>query len=181
MKPILLAAALVVGVVIAVNSVAQSGLRAGAKAPEFSAKGTDGKTHSLASLNKHGDVHLYFIKIGCPVNHRAAPYVNSIAKSYGPKGNIVGVINGSESEARAWAKEYGAKFTILADPGKKIIRAYGAQHSPWVVSIDKSGKVSHVYNSVSSTTLPNLNAKVAAATGQKLAKLSFEGAPSGGG
>lgn len=160
---------------------AQRGLETGAKAPNFSAKGTDGKTHSLQSLTKNGAVHLYFIKIGCPVNHLAAPHFNKIAAAYGAGGNLVGVINGSTEEAKAWAKEYRAKFTILADPDLKIISAFGAQHSPWATAVTKAGKVSKVWNSGSPTTLVALNKMAAATAGKKVASLSFDGAPSGGG
>ena len=169
------------GVFLGTCAFAQRDLPVGAKAPNFSAKGTDGKTHSLASLTKKGATYLYFIKIGCPVNHRAAPHFNKIASSYGAQANMVGVINGSLEDAKAWAKEYGAKFTILADPDLKIIRAYGAQHSPWAAAVAKNGTVQKVWNSGSPTTLTALNKLAATTAGKKMASLSFDGAPSGGG
>lgn len=157
-----------------------SQMKAGTKAPDFKATGTDGKTHTLASLSKSGDVHLYFIKIGCPVNHRAAPHFKKVAESYGPKGNLVGIINGSPAEAKQWAKEYGAKFLILADPDMKIIRSYGAQHSPWAAAVSK-GKVSKVWDEGSAKTLSALNKLAAKNAGVKEVAMTFDGAPAGGG
>jgi peroxiredoxin len=92
----------------------------------------------------------------------------------------VGIINGSPQEAKAWAKEYGAKFLILADPNMKIIRSYGAQHSPWALTVSK-GKVSKVWNDGSATTLSALNKSAAKTAGAKLVAMTFDGAPSGGG
>lgn len=152
----------------------------GAKAPDFKAVGTDGKSHTLASLSKVGDVHLYFIKIGCPVNHRAAPHFKKVAETYGPKGNLVGVINGSAAQAKSWAKEYGAKFLILADPDLKIIRSYGALHSPWALSVAK-GKVAKVWDEGSATALTAINKRVAQTAGVKVVAMNFDGAPAGGG
>lgn len=182
MQVIRTAALAVVGLsLVGSLACAQRELKSGTKAPDFSAKGTDGKTHTLKSLTKSGSVSLYFIKIGCPVNHRAAPFFNRIAGAYGPQANLVGVINGSLSEAKAWAKEYGAKFPILADPDLKIIQAYGAQYSPWATAISKSGKVTKVWDSGSSETLTALNKIAAETAGKKVANLSFAGAPTGGG
>ncbi len=182
MKLIRTAALVAVGAsLFGAYAFAQVELEVGAKAPNFSAMGTDGQTHSLASLTKTGGVYLYFIQIGCPVNHRAAPHFNKISATYGTKANMVGIINGSAADAKAWAKEYGAKFTILADKDMKIIKAYGAQHSPWATAVSKDGKVSKVWNSGSPSTLTALNKMAAQTAGKKMATLSFDGAPSGGG
>ncbi len=181
----MLSKALVGVAVVALASVlpafGREELKSGAVAPAFSAAGSDGKTHTLASLTKDGPVHLYFIKIGCPVNHRAAPFVNKLDKAYGNKSRVVGVINGSAADAKAWAKEYGTKFPILADPDLKIIHAYHADHSPWVVSVGKDKKVTKAISESSSVNLKGLNERVAKGLNAKLVAISFDGAPSGGG
>lgn len=176
----LVAAAAVAGLLVGALAFAGQGPKVGANAPAFSAKGTDGKTYDLAALTKKGDLHLYFIKIGCPVNHRAAPHFKKLAETYGDKANIVGVINGTPEEAKAWAKEYGAKFLILSDADLKIIRAYGAQYSPWAVVVSK-GKIAAQYAEGASKALPALNKRAAATAKTKLVALNFDGAPSGGG
>jgi peroxiredoxin len=156
-------------------------VQVGSKAPAFSAKATTGATVSLKSRIEKGPVTLYFIKIGCPVNHRAAPFFKKIDQAYKGKGNIVGVIDGDLEAAKQWQKSYGTSFPIVADPDKKIIGAYGAEHSPWAVGVDKSGKVTKVLEGGSPSELKIVNDLAAKAAGAKIAKLSFDGAPSGGG
>ncbi len=123
---------------------------------------------------------LYFIKIGCPVNHRAAPFYEKIVDAYGEKANFVGVINGDEAEAKKWLKEYKSDMVILPDPDKKLIKGYGVDFSPWAVSVE-SGKITNIWAGGSPKNLSEVNAMVAKGAGASAAKLSFEGAPAGGG
>lgn len=183
MKQLTLGVLGLVGIVtVASFAFAQSGgAKAGAKAFNFEATATDGKNHSLKSLTKDGDLVLYFIKIGCPANHRAAPFFKKIDDAYKGKANIVGVINGSVSDAKAWSKEYGTKFPILSDANMKIIRGYGAVYSPWAVVVGKDGMVKKVLQGGSAKELPEVNAAAARNAGVKVATISFDGAPSGGG
>jgi peroxiredoxin len=153
----------------------------GSAAPAFSAKGTDGKTHTLASLSKRGPVVLYFIKDGCPVNHRAAPFLTKLTNAYGANANVVGVFNGDTGGAKNWAKQYGAKYLILADKDYKIIRSYKAVYSPWLIHVGKDGKIAKVYEGASPANLAKVNEVVASAAGAKLASIDFSGAPNGGG
>jgi peroxiredoxin Q/BCP len=171
-----------VAAVFAIQATAlQNVVKKGTKAPVFSAEGTDGKTHTLSSLTKDGPVHLYFIKEGCPVNHRAAPHVTKIDSTYSGKAKIIGVYNGSLAGAKRWASRYGAKYPILADPDLKIIRSFGAPYSPFLISVDKSGKVENVLEGLSPRELTRLNAGAAEVAGMKVTAMTFEGAPSGGG
>ena len=183
MKQLLLGGLGIVGLVsFAMLAFAQSGgAKAGALAPDFKATSQDGKSHNLASLTKDGDLVLYFIKEGCPVNHRAAPFFKKIDDAYKGKANIVGVINGSVSDAKAWAKDYGTNFPILSDATMKIIRSYGVVSSPWAIVIGKDGKVKKVLPGGASGNLSEINAIAAKNAGAKVASLSFDGSPSGGG
>lgn len=156
-------------------------LKVGSTAPALSATGTDGKTHTLKSLTKEGPIFLYFIKEGCPVNHRAAPFVTKLYGEYDEKARVVGVYNGSEEAAKSWAKRYGAKYLILADPKLTIIRGYGVPYSPFMIVVGKDGKVTKVLEGLSQKELQTANTLMAAACNAKLSAISFEGAPSGGG
>lgn len=157
----------------------QDGLKDGSKAPEFSAKGTDGKSHTLASLSKSGPVVLYFVKIGCPVNQRAIPHFNTLSKTY-KNATMVGVINGSMDEAKKWKSQNDAPFTLLADEDLKIIRGYKAIYSPWAVLV-KDGKVYKSLPGGSKTELTEVSKFMADAAKTKVASLPFDGAPRGGG
>lgn len=158
----------------------QTDLKVGDKAPEFSTLGSDGKTHTLSALSKGGPVLLYFIKIGCPVNHRAIPYFEKLRKAYQGKATIVGVIDGSAADAKEWLKTYKSDMRLLLDPDLKIVRSYDAQYSPWAVAVDK-GKVSNIFEGGSPKLLQQMNTFMATAAKMPREKLDFAGAPSGGG
>lgn len=156
-------------------------LKAGDKAPAFSSSGTDGKTHTLASLTKEGPVFLYFIKEGCPVNHQAAPFITKMNAQYGGKANIVGVYNGSVEEAKSWQKRYGAKYLLISDPDLRVIRGYGVPYSPFLISVNKDGKVGKIFEGLSAKELSTVNGMVAKSLEKDVVAMSFQGAPSGGG
>lgn len=159
----------------------QVNLKNGDKAPNFQGLDSAGKSHSLKSLTQKGAVHLYFIGDGCPVNHRAVPFFKKVDEAYKGKSNIVGVINGDAAAAKAWAKRYGTKFPILVDPDLKIIRAYGAERSPWAISVGKDGKVMSNHRDGSAKEMKSLNESIAKGLKVKAANISFDGAPVGGG
>lgn len=155
-------------------------IKVGDKAPDFSAKGTDGKTHSLKSLMEKGPVVLYFIKIGCPVNHRAAPHFEKIADAYKGKATMIGVINGNDAEAKKWLADYKSDLTLVTDGDLKIIRSYGAEYSPWAVAVE-NGKIAAILEGGSPKELAEVNVRMAKAAKIEPAKLSYPGAPAGGG
>ena len=160
---------------------AQGGVASGSKAPAFSAQGTDGKTYSLQSLSASGAAILYFIKEGCPVNHQAAPFLAKLSNAYENKASLFGVYNGTLANAKDWAKRYGAKFTILADPDLKIIRGYGVPYSPFLVEVGPGGKVGKLVGDGNPKNLAVANRILASGLGKQLVELSFSGAPEGGG
>jgi peroxiredoxin len=152
----------------------------GKAAPAFSAKGSDGKTHSLDSLTSGGQtVVLYYISETCPVNAEALPHVKKIAAAHAknPKAKIIGVFNGTEAEFNAWNKKEKVPFTTLFDPDLKIIRAHKAAFSPWMNVIGSDKKVARTWPGYSRTTLQNLNSLLASKAGTAVPKLDYPGAP----
>lgn len=178
MKPKRLAGVAFVGMVGASWIAAGAGPSApliGTKAPNFSAKGSDGKTHTLASVTKSGPVVLYFIQSTCPVNAEAMKYFNRVGAAY--KGaRLVGVIDENAAGYKEWAKEFKPTFPVLFDPNKTIIRAYQAQASPWAIHV-KNGEIAKVWDGYSAKYLTELNASVASAAKSAPKKLDFKGAP----
>lgn len=159
----------------------QDGLKNGAAAPDFSAAGTDGKTHTLKSLTAKGPVVLYFIKIGCPVNQRAIPHFNNLAKTYKDKATLIGVINGDMKAAKKWAEQNKSPINLVVDPDQKIIRSYQAVYSPWAVLVGKDGKVTKTLEGGSKAELTVANKFMADAAKVAVADLNFDSAPRGGG
>lgn len=165
--------------VVSAQQKAATPIKVGGVAPAISAPDASKKTRTLKSFLEKGPVTLYFINIGCPVNHRAVPFMKKVDEAYKNKSNIVGVINGDSAAAQKWAKEYGTKFPILADPDLKIIKAYGAKASPSTVVVGKNGKVVHIHEDGSPSVMKVINQISAKAAATKVAKVDFTGAPVG--
>jgi len=102
-------------------------LTAGDKAPDFTLPDQDGQPVSLHALLKNGPVVLYFYPAdftpGCT---REACSIRDMHDEIAAAGmRVVGVSpQDAESHARFRAK-HGLPFTLLADPDKKAVKAYG--------------------------------------------------------
>lgn len=171
------AASVGAGAILSYHQASAQSWKAGAQAPDFTAKGSDGKTHSLKSLTAKGPFVLYFIGRTCPVNAKAVPYYNKVAQAYGDKVPIVGVINGDEAQYKEWQREFKSPFTVLYDPQMKIIKAYRAERSPWLIMVGKNGKIAKEWIGYSVGELDELSASIAGANKAKVQKLDFSGAP----
>ena len=155
---------------------AQSEKMVGKPAPEFSAKAADGSSHTLSSLTAKGPLFLYFIKDGCPINHKMVKYYNQLGAAYKGKATMVGDIDGDAGIAKAWLAQYKSPFPVLLDADQKIIQSYGALFSPWAVMVDK-GKVAKVWAGGGSPAFKEINGLMAKAAGVAPAKLDLAGAP----
>jgi peroxiredoxin len=148
------------------------------KAPAFTAKGSDGGTHSLKSLTNGKTLVLYFISSTCPVNEEAMAYFKQIGTAYTGKLNFVGVIDEEEPGYKEWKKKFGNKFSVLYDDELKIIRSYQAMASPWVVVVNPAGEIVRVDQGYSAASLGELNAFMAKTAGVPAAKIDLTDAPS---
>jgi peroxiredoxin len=122
--------------------------KVGAKAPEFSAKDTDGKQHTLADYTKQGKiVVLEWFNADCPYcqNHAKEGTMTSLVKDYGTK-NVVflGVDStaahqGKESDIKAKIAEWKLNYPIITDFDGKVGKTYGAATTPHMFIIAKDG------------------------------------------
>ena len=136
-------------------------LQVGDAAPEFSLKGTDGKTHRLSDYRGKAVVVAWFPKAftsGCTIECKslaqngdrirtfdAAYFMASVDPLEGPHGN------------QAFAESEDADFPMLSDPTREVATAYGvlgprgfAQR--WTFYIDRNGKIAHVEKAVKPAT-----------------------------
>ena len=61
-------------------------IEVGARAPEFSLKGTDGRTYALADALARGPLLLAFFKTTCGTCDLAFPYINRFPEAYATDG-----------------------------------------------------------------------------------------------
>lgn len=158
--------------------IGAQGLKAGTKAPNFKATGSDGKSYTLASFTgKKLPTVFYFIGATCPVNAQAVKYYNRVAEAYKGKINFVGVINANKEEYKTWQQRFKAPYLCLLDPDLKIIGAYKAERSPWTMLVDTKGNVVKEWMGYSVDEINALSASIAGATKMTAKKIDVSGAP----
>lgn len=132
------------------NSVAQ----VGQPAPAFSAKDTNGKTVSLADL-KGKTVVLEWSNHDCPFvkKHYTGNNMQALQKKWTAQ-NVVwltivsspvgeqGYVDAAQAN-KLTADRGAAPSSVLLDPKSQIARAYGAQVTPHMYVIDKTGKLAY--------------------------------------
>jgi peroxiredoxin len=120
-------------------------VNAGQTAPEFSLKGTDGKSYSLEELRRNGPVVTAFFKISCPVCQFTFPFLERLRQLYG--GDNVTFLGVSQDDAKAtasFARDYRVTFPLALDEKEKgypASNAYGLTTVPTVFLIDADGTV----------------------------------------
>lgn len=120
---------------------------------------------------------VYFIELECPCSLEATKFFNRFSASMGGTVSVVGVVNGSASEAKQWKKEAGAQFTIISDPKLDLIREFGAKRSVMTAFVTKGGRVEKLYPGYNRSLLADLNARVSKFDPSKPSAISFADAP----
>ena len=116
-------------------------LEIGAKAPEFSLKGVDGKMCGLADFADRRAVVVVVTCNHCPTAIECEDRLIAIQKDYAPKRAQVIAINGNETDGHPTdslehmvtrAKEKGFNFPYLRDETQEVVGALGAVRTPEV-------------------------------------------------
>ena len=166
MKPLLNIAALSLVATTMLASPAFAALKEGTQAPNFSAPAyLAGQpfTFKLADALKKGPVVVYFFPAahtsGC--NIEAHLFSQAMDKFNALHATVIGVTAGHTAELADFSKETehcGGKFPVAADEGAKIAKEYDARlllkpdwsdRTSYVIA--PSGKITHVYSSLSPT------------------------------
>jgi peroxiredoxin Q/BCP len=103
-------------------------LKVGALAPEFSAQDQHGKPLTLSSLLERGRLILYFYpKDFTPVCTAQACTFRDASEGLAELGaNVVGVSGDKDDSHQRFSAEHSVPFSLIADPERRIIKAYGA-------------------------------------------------------
>jgi peroxiredoxin len=108
-------------------------------APDFSLKGTDGKTYSLAGFKDAKALVVVFSCNHCPYVKAYEGRMIALQKDYAAKGVRFVAINSNDDTGYPddsfenmvkRAKERGFNFPYLRDDTQQVARAYGATHTP---------------------------------------------------
>ena len=119
----------------------------GQAAPDFKAKDTSGKEHSLSAY-KGKYVVLEWVNPDCPFvkKHYDSANMQATQKAAEAKGAVWLSVStgpgGDASELAAWVKEKGAAPTAtLLDTDGKVGKAFGARTTPHMYVINPEGKL----------------------------------------
>jgi len=108
-------------------------------APDFSLKGTDGKTYSLASFKDAKGLVVVFTCNHCPYARAYESRIITLQKDFAAKGvrfvainsnDDIGYPDDSFENMVKRAKEKSFNFPYLRDDTQQVARAYGATHTP---------------------------------------------------
>jgi thiol-disulfide isomerase/thioredoxin len=151
-----IAAAAVVAAVVAVAlqsspaALAADELAIGAKGADFSLKGTDGKTYSLATVKGEKGTAVIFTCNECPYSKGYEDRLIGLAKDYVSKGIGFVAVNSNDPKIvpgdgfefmvkRAQDKSF--PYPYVFDETQAIAKAYGAKVTPHIFLLDSSGKL----------------------------------------
>ena len=134
---------------------AGTGLAAGAQAPEFALEDQNGKRVALAEFHGHKNVVVYFYpKDDTPGCTRESCAFRDQFSDFADAGaEVIGISSDSVESHRKFAEKYRLPFTLLADPGGLVRKAFGVPSSLGVLPgrvtyvIDKQGVIRHAFNS----------------------------------
>jgi peroxiredoxin len=120
----------------------------GDKAPEFKAKGVDGKEYTLDSFKDAKAIVVTFTCNRCPVAVAYEDRFIDFAKKYDEKGVkfvALNVNSGEDLEAmKERAEEKGFNFPYVYDASGDSARAYGAKVTPHIFVLNEKREVVYI-------------------------------------
>jgi thioredoxin-dependent peroxiredoxin len=154
-------AAVLLGSLLLLSPAARAELKVGDTAPEFKMEGSDGKTYSLAELNKQGKavVVAWFPRAftgGC--TKECTSFKTDGAKMRGYEVAYFTASNDPAADNKRFAESLGADYPILSDPDSSVAKAYGVLNANgkaaqrWTFYIGADGKILAIDKSVKTET-----------------------------
>ena len=139
------------GLAMAAMPAMAGDLKVGDDAPNFTLKGTDGKTHKLSDYKgKQAVVLAWFPKAftaGCTIECKSLAENGHLIKKYDVTYFMASVdeLEGEKGN-QAFAAAHNADFPLLSDPSKETAKAYGVLNergftNRWTFYIGKDGKI----------------------------------------
>ena len=136
-------------------------LKQGDKAPAFAAPDQDGKVHSLKDYKGEKVVLYFYPEDDTETCTKEACNLRDNFADLKKKGIVVlGVSPDNEKSHKKFEKKYSLPFTLLADPDRKIIDAYGVWAEKTLFGhtymgvlrttflINENGKIDHIIEKV---------------------------------
>ena len=133
-------------------------LAVGAQAPEFTTTDQDGEERSLSDFRGKKVILYFYPKDNTPgCTKEACAFRDQFAAFRQLNVEILGVSVDSASSHKSFAQKYALPFTLLADPEKRLVEAYGVWAEKHLYGkkymgtnrvtyvIDEAGKIAAVF------------------------------------
>ncbi|MCD8171370.1 MAG: TlpA family protein disulfide reductase [Clostridiales bacterium] len=119
-------------------------LKAGNKAPDFTAELIDGSSISLSDL-KGKPVIINFWATWCGPCVREMPAFERLKEDFGDEIGIIAVNCGDDADTvKDFVDEYGYTFPVVLDGDYEVTMLYPSNSIPYTVVLDANGKITHV-------------------------------------
>nr|WP_294794176.1 thioredoxin-dependent thiol peroxidase [uncultured Mucilaginibacter sp.] len=142
-----------------------SQLKAGDKAPEFTANDQNGKPVSLSDFKGKTVILYFYPKDDTPTcTVEACDFRDNYQSLLGKGYRVIGVSADDEKSHKKFEKKFNLPFPLIADTDMKIVNAYGVWGDKVLFGreyqgilrttfiIDAEGKVAHIIDKVTSAT-----------------------------
>jgi thioredoxin-dependent peroxiredoxin len=142
-----------------------SQLKAGDKAPEFTANDQNGKPVSLSDFKGKTVILYFYPKDDTPTcTVEACDFRDNYQSLLGKGYQVIGVSADDEKSHKKFEKKFNLPFPLIADTNMKIVNAYGVWGDKVLFGreyqgilrttfiIDAEGKIAHVIDKVTSAT-----------------------------
>ena len=127
-------------------------LHVGDRAPAFSASDQNGTIHALADYSGRFVLLYFYPKDDTPGCTKEACGFRDRFGDLSAQMVILGVSNDDAASHARFAEKYDLPFTLLADPEKRIIAAYGANGETYpkrvIFLIAPDGTIKKIYDKV---------------------------------
>lgn len=140
-------------------------LKTGDKAPAFSAKDQNGDTVSLKDFKGRKVVLYFYPKDDTPTcTVQACNLRDNFAQLKAKDITVIGISVDDEKKHKKFETKYNLPFTLIADPERKIVEAYGVWGEKQFMGrtiigthrvsflVDEKGKIAHIIDKVKSKT-----------------------------
>lgn len=116
-------------------------IEAGATAPEFTLKATNGHEYNSEDALGRGPLLLMFFKTTCATCDMTCPYVNRLIEAYPSGWNVWGISQHPLEESKRYAEAYEIAYPVLLDEGFEVSKVYDPPSTPTFYLIDREGEV----------------------------------------
>ncbi|MEZ0325682.1 MAG: peroxiredoxin family protein, partial [Fimbriimonas sp.] len=143
----------------------ETGSKSAKVAPAFSVKDSQGREVVLGSPGADRPQFLYFVLEGCPCSFEAEPLFHDLANRFQGQVDFVSITDASLLKAKKWDVQMLVPYSVVPDPRKEIIKAYGAKNSVYSALVSRQGKIVKMWPGYSVDLLQDMNKQLAKEAG----------------